>query len=220
MVNNRLISRPFLTELSSADSSYTTITLADGSKIWLNAHSSIKYPKKFGKKREVDLQGEAYFEIAHDAKHPFVVHVGKTLTQVLGTKFNIKAYSTDSSVALTLTEGKVSFGLKSRHNILLTPGQEGIYDLKKGSLIKKQNDNPNFMAWKTLEFHFEEQPLGRVFQTLSEVYHFNYQFNNPQLTTRLLTASFLQRPLDEVLQTISFAADIKISSGQGIYSIQ
>jgi transmembrane sensor len=221
MVNYSLnTTKPVFTELFSSDSISTTISLADGSQVWLNAHSTIKYPKKFENNREVYLQGEAYFEIAHDARHPFVVNAGNTRTRVLGTKFNIKAYSADSSVAVTLTEGRVNFGVKSTSDIFLTPGQQGIYDLKNGSLVKKQTNNPNFMAWKTLEFHFDGQPLGIVFQTLAEVYHFNYQFNNPQLTTRLLTASFLHRPLDEILQSISLAADIKISSQQGIYSIQ
>jgi len=221
LVNNQ-INTP-LTEYAIAytsDSIHSTITLADGSKVWLNSHSSIKYPKTFKAKREVYLEGEAYFEVVHDAKHTFVVHAGKTQTKVLGTKFNIKASSADSAIAISLIEGNVSFGLKSSDDIFLNPGQQGIYDIKRGSLVKEQNNNPNFMAWKTRMFYFDQLSLHNVFETLSEIYDFKYQFDNDTIKMKVLTANFYQRPLDEIMQTIALSADVKITLQNEIYQVQ
>jgi transmembrane sensor len=221
MVSKKVITSKLLyTEIYTSDTSHSVITLPDGSKVWLNSNSTIRYPKKNISKRKLYLSGEGYFEIAHNAKHPFVVYACNTTTQVLGTKFNLKAYSADSNVAVTLTEGKIAFGAKSTGEIILNPGQQGIYNLKNDILNKKQNDNPNFMAWKTLEFQFDKQHLETVFQVLSEVYHFKYEFREPLLKKRLLTTSFRNRPLNEIIQTLSYAAEIKIESKNGIFLIQ
>lgn len=201
-----------LTEIPSVletDSTVTSIILSDGSQIWLNAHSSIKYPKKFGDIREVNLEGEAYFEIAHDSRHPFVVNSAGTRTQVLGTKFNIRSYTFERQVNITVSEGKVDFGSDDNKQVLLTINQTGTFDKFNSNVTKAENNNYNFMSWKTLEFQFDNQPLEIVFNTLTDAYHFNFQFDTPDIKNRMLTANFNHRPLEEIIQTISLSAKYK-----------
>jgi len=208
----------FTTVLKS-DTTVATITLSDGSHIWLNAHSSIKYPEKFDNTREVFLDGEAYFEIAHDSAHPFVVHTSNTQTRVLGTKFDIRSYASENHTTLTVTEGKVGFGNVAKQ-VILTVNQKAEFDKLSGNVLKVENDNCNFMSWKTLDFDFDNQPLETVFKTLAEVYHFNYQFDTSNLKSRILTASFHHRPLSEIMQAISLSADAQVIQQNGKYFIK
>jgi len=210
---------PTFSSVMTTDTTQTNITLEDGSHIWLNAGSSIKYPAKFAGSREVYLEGEAYFEIAHDPKHPFIIHTANTQTRVLGTKFDIRAYPNEKNIAVTVTEGKVRFDVTQNKQVLLIKGQEVMFDKFSGNAEKKENDNPNFMAWKTHEFQFDGFHLESVLHTLAGVYHFNYQFNNPDFKTRLLTANFNKRPLNEILLAISYAANVKITFQNGKYLI-
>jgi len=196
------------------------IILSDGSHIWLNAHSSIRYPKKFAHTRDIYLDGEAYFEIAHDANHPFVVHSAKTQTRVLGTKFNVRSYPSERQIEVTVAEGKVGFGCATNNQVLLTPNQKGTFDKRTGQVVETENDNSNFIAWKTREFTFDGQPLTKVFGTLAEVYHFRYQFDSPTLKRRMLTANFKNRPLTEIIQTIALSANVEVTCQNGIYFIK
>lgn len=203
-----------------ADTTVRTITLSDGSHIWLNTHSSIKYPEKFDNTREVFLEGEAYFEIAHDSAHPFIIRTPNTQTRVLGTKFDIRSYTSENHTTLTVSEGKVSFGNAANKQVVLTVNQKGTFDKTSGDVSEVENDNCNFMSWKTLDFDFDGQPLETVFKTLSEVYHFKYQFDSSSLKTRILTASFRHRPLSEIIQTISLSANAQVILQNGKYSIK
>lgn len=208
-----------ITAVLKTDTTVTTVTLSDGSHIWLNAHSSIKYPDKFDDTREVFLEGEAYFEIAHDSTHPFVVRTSNTQTHVLGTKFDIRSYASENHTTLTVTEGSVGFGNIAKQ-VILTVNQKAEFDKFSGNVSKVENDNCNFMSWKTLDFDFDRQPLETVFKTLSEMYHFNYQFDTPSLKMRILTANFHHRPLSEIMQVISLSADAQVFMKNGKYSIK
>jgi Fe2+-dicitrate sensor, membrane component len=203
-----------------ADADALSVVLSDGSHIWLNAHSSIKYPKKFGNTRNIYLDGEAYFEVAHDSKHPFIVHTPKTQTRVLGTKFNVRSYSSEKQIVVTVSEGKVGFGSAANSQVILLPNQKGAFDRQTGNVTKMENNDSNFMAWKTLEFSFDGETLAEVFKTLAEAYHFSYKFDSPDLKTRIVTANFSKRPLDEIMQTISLSANVQVSLQNGTYYIK
>lgn len=203
-----------------ANASRLNIVLSDGSHVWLNAHSSIKYPKEFSETRNIYLNGEAYFEVAKDSKHPFVVHSANTQTKVLGTKFNVRSYPSDKQITVTVTEGKVGFGVVVDKQVLLTPNQKGTFDMQTGNIVKKENDNVNFMAWKTRKFYFDRQTLASVIETLADVYHFKYQLDNQTLKERVLTANFNNRPIDEIMQIISLSANVHVSLQNGTYTIK
>jgi transmembrane sensor len=206
--------------VTTTDSTQIEVTLPDSSHIWLNSSSTIKYPKKFGKARDVNLEGEAYFEIAHDTKHPFIVNTSNTQTKVLGTKFDIRSYISEKQDVLIVTDGKVSFGGIEKEQQLFIIGQVGAFSVLTGELSKTENTNPNFLAWQTHQFYFNDNSLESVFKALSEVYCFKYNFEINSLKDRRLTARFSKRPLDEIIKTIAVSSDISVVLQNGIYLIK
>lgn len=155
------------------------ITLPDGSKVWLNAASSLKYPVVFsGKERRVEITGEAYFEIAKDALRPFKVQVNQMEVEVLGTHFNINSYTDEETVRTTLLEGRVKITTAS-DNKFLQPGQQA--QLKPSGNMKIVNDVnlEETVAWKDGNFQFENSDIKSVMRQLSRWYdvEVSYQGN-------------------------------------------
>ena len=135
-------------------SKIASITLSDGTKVWLNSSSSLTYPVAFaGNERDVKISGEAYFEVAHNAAKPFKVIKGETLITVLGTHFNVNAYEDESSIKVTLLQGavKVDRGTLTK---LLKPGQQA--QVSSDIKINNEVNVDEVMAWKNGEFQFGE----------------------------------------------------------------
>jgi len=163
-------------ELRTPNGGTYALTLADGTKVWLNAASSLKYPVKFdAEKRQVEVEGEAYFAVAHDQEQPFkVVSRGQEI-EVLGTAFNVSAYADDGDVKTTLVEGSVQLMAKgSGTRIQLRPNEQAI--LKNGTLKTRQVDIQRFIAWKNGDFYFDETPLADMMKELSRWYDVEVQY--------------------------------------------
>lgn len=125
------------------------LTLPDGTKVWMNARTEIQYPGVFSKsKREIKLNGEAYFEVSHNAKHPFIVHTNKCSIEVLGTKFNVEDYADSKDFSTALMEGsvKVSDNKQDKNTLILSPDQLVI--LKGGKLIAKDITDYDYYRWR------------------------------------------------------------------------
>lgn len=148
------------------------LTLADGSKVWLNAESSLRYPTAFaGKERKVEITGEAYFEVAHNPAMPFVVSKGGTTVRVLGTHFNINAYDDEHSLNVTLLEGSVSVGsVTGMHPKVIRPGQQA--QVEKSGDIELVNpvDLEEVMAWKNDLFSFKGAGIEGIMRQVSRWY--------------------------------------------------
>lgn len=154
------------------------LILADGTKVWLNSESQIKYPVKFGQKeRRVYLEGEAYFEVFKNKEVPFIVDMGKASLQVLGTSFNARAYKDEAGVFATLTEGKIQLN-NGRQSLVLHPEEQGIVDVRTGELTKKKVDPRLYSGWKDGRFIFQEQTLNEIMNTLSRWYDIRVIFEN------------------------------------------
>ncbi len=151
------------------------VELSDGSKVWLNAESSLQYPAQFsGNTREVKLIGEAYFEVKSNAEKPFIVTTNAERVEVLGTHFNINSYPDVGLSRVTLSEGKVRVApLSNRTDThILTPNSQAVI---RGSNIEKISVNADeYIAWKNGEFMFNNEPLSSVLQKLSRWYDFDY----------------------------------------------
>jgi len=146
------------------------VTLPDGSKVWLNNASSLRYPVAFtGKTREVELKGEAYFEIAPNAHQPFKVKVGETLVDVLGTSFNITAYSDESNIKTTLLTGGVQVSNRDVRTVL-KPGEQAQVNETGKLKVLKDVDVDGVVAWKNGWFHFEHADLKTVMRMLARWY--------------------------------------------------
>ena len=158
------------------------LRLPDGSKVWLNAASSITYPVAFNtKQRVVDITGEAYFEIAKDPSKPFIVRAEQTATTVLGTEFNINAYSDEKDIRTTLVNGAVKFSAPSAQKSppaekLLRPGYQTLFDPRTRSLTMQPADVEQVIAWKNGLFEFDHTDLGTIMRQISRWYDVDIRF--------------------------------------------
>jgi len=180
------------------------LTLPDGSRVWLNAASSIRYPTDFrGAERNVTVTGEAYFEVVKNTKMPFVVNAGATRTTVLGTHFNVKAYADERSLCTTLLEGavKVSAGDDER---ILRPGQQCILNEATRSLTIRDVDTYQAVAWKNGLFDFDQTDIPAIMRQISRWYDvdISYRWNYEGVKfgggiSRQLNLSHVLRLLDK-----------------------
>ncbi len=148
------------------------VVLADGTKVWLDAASSITYPTSFpGDDRKVSIKGEAYFEVVHDARKPFHVMINDLEVRVLGTHFNINAYENEGAIKATLIEGSVKVS-KNNSNIIITPGQQVIASNTNNNVPfqKKEVDLDEVMAWKNSKFIFQDADIKSIMRQLERWY--------------------------------------------------
>ena len=199
--------------VASADLEVTNFDLPDGSRVWLNAGSTLTYPGKFGKKnRTVELKGEGYFEVAHTEK-PFIVTVGQQYRlEVLGTTFNIRAYQANDAIETTLINGTVRLNLLTENGSTekeLVPGEKTIYHMTNKS-VETQRINPKAVtAWTKKEHSFKMTPMKEVIEVLSKQFKVRFDVKNKTIYDALITATF-----DFEEDTLTEVMDyIKISSG-------
>ena len=149
-----------------------TLALSDGSLVYLNAETSVKYPVVFGEsERMVELDGEAYFEVAKDASRPFIVRMNGVDVKVTGTSFNARAYRNEGKVVTTLIEGCVEVNGKT-----IVPGEQARYEVGNGDLEVAKVDVEHFIAWKEGYFVFRNERLEDVMRTLARWYKVEYHF--------------------------------------------
>ncbi|CAM3986330.1 FecR family protein [Pedobacter westerhofensis] len=167
------------------------ISLPDGSRVWLNTDSRLSYPVSFAAQRErtVELNGEAYFEVAKDKDHPFQVKSGGQVIRVLGTHFNINSYQDEEAVKTTLLEGAVevlplSGQLKS---MVLKPGQQSV--LTAAALQVKTVEVNDVVDWKNGEFIFDNEPLPGIMRKVARWYNIEVEYRNPQSRQNTFTGS-------------------------------
>jgi ferric-dicitrate binding protein FerR (iron transport regulator) len=178
--DNRIDNKELYNTLIVPRSGEYRVVLSDGTKVWLNAASSLKYPTKFStNQRKVILSGEAYFEVTKDVKRPFIVKTDNTQVEVLGTKFNVSAYTEDSKNKVSLAEGKVVVeqlkqGKKER--VVLMPGYGAVVEKHKKGIQTTHVNLEADLAWKDAMFVFEDEALGSIMKKLSRWYDVNIEF--------------------------------------------
>ncbi|MEQ6121255.1 FecR domain-containing protein [Reichenbachiella sp. MALMAid0571] len=169
------------------------VELSDGTKVWLNAATTLKYPVQFvGDERNVELTGEAYFEVAHNASKPFHVISGGQSLEVLGTEFNVSAYKDDSHIVTTLVKGKVSvYGTITKANQqILLPNQQTTMNRSSGEITSKTVDPTNFIAWKSGAFYFQDKTFDGMMKVLSRWYNIDVFYENEAVRSIRFTGRF------------------------------
>jgi len=148
------------------------VVLSDGTKVWLNAASSLHFPAAFaGKERRVEITGEAYFEVAHNAAMPFIVKNGDNEVRVLGTHFNVNAYSDEAAVKVTLLQGKVNVTqLNTHRSQLLAPGQQASMHANSDIKLNDDVDLQSVMAWKDGLFDFSNADIKTIMRQIGRWY--------------------------------------------------
>ncbi|MBR1464443.1 MAG: FecR family protein [Prevotella sp.] len=182
------------------------LTLADGTKVWMNAESKLEFPETFkGNTREVILHGEAYFEVAKDAKHPFIVKTDYFQTRVLGTSFNIRAYS-ERDANVVLVDGSVSLMLNKNNSeaITLAPNQQAILNAKRSTLNIKEVDTYPYTQWRDGFFYFDDTPMIEIMQELGRWYNVNIIFEEAKyMNTHLHFVAERSLPLSAIIRNIN-----------------
>ena len=194
------------------------LILSDGSRVWLNSDTRLRYPVSFiGEKREVYLEGEAYFEIAENKKSPFQVLAENVKIQVTGTCFNVKAYASDKVIKTTLDEGSINIGhVQSRRPMQqMLPGQTAVYE-KRSNVIKIKTDryHDDASSWKSNRLIFRNASLKEVLTTLSRHFDIEITIKNEKIAS--FTYDFVCKGNDlnyvlEVMQSITPVSFKKIS---------
>lgn len=158
-----------------------SLVLSDGSKVWLNADSKISYPVRFDKaERKVTVEGEAYFEVAHNDKWPFVVHAGNTITKVLGTSFDIKAYG--NKIYTSLVTGSVLFTPPGNVKaVKLTPGHQTVFNVGNSNTETRKVFAEDWIAWKDDDLVMTKMPLEELAQILERRYDVQINFSEEKL---------------------------------------
>ena len=180
------------------------LDLPDGSNVWLNAGTTMQYPVSFmTDKREVILDGEAYFEVAHNEKSPFVVHTSTLDVEVLGTKFNVGAYSKKAVFEASLMQGKIR--VKSPHNektaVVLLPNYKTT--LKDGRLVVSKIDDYNVYRWKEGLYCFKSKPFTQIMEDLERYYDLKIQVDKKSIESVALTGKFrISDGLDYALRVL------------------
>lgn len=152
------------------------VVLEDGTKVWLNAASSIKFPQAFtGNDRQVELTGEAYFEVAKNKVKPFIVQANGTQVQVLGTHFNINAYSDNANITTTLLEGSVRMAI-GNSVVTLVPGQKGTATKTDMPIQVSKADLEEIMAWKNGFFVFRDENIVNIMKQVSRWYDVDVEY--------------------------------------------
>ena len=211
------------------------LILEDGTKVWLNAGSRMAFPTKFtGKNREVFLEGEGYFEVAHNPSKPFFVNTGEISIKVLGTRFDLSAYKTDKLNEIVLLEGKVALSERSalgflKSEILLAPNQKASYNRDERIItVRNEADADLAIAWTEGWFKFKQQNLNEVLTKLQRYYNVQFVFDSKFSTADLITGKLdLKESVESVMIALADVADIqyriegnKIYIEKKIYNLQ
>ncbi|MET0462564.1 MAG: FecR domain-containing protein [Chitinophagaceae bacterium] len=198
-----------LVQKTNAKGVKSTIALADGSKVWLNADSKLQYPSSFtGNTREVYLNGEAFFDIEKNPSKPFIIHLANGTIRVLGTSFNIKAYDNEPVVETSVATGKVAFipRLKNNDNadtIFLTPNNKVIYQLKTEQTTTAATISEEDRAWTEGKLIFRSMLFEEIGIELERNFGKKVVFEDSDIKTYRLTGSFQNNTLSEILYYLS-----------------
>ncbi len=185
------------------------LTLPDGTRVWLNAESRLNYPRSFtGNTRTVRLTGEAYFEVAKDAAHPFIVQSGAVKTTVLGTSFNVRNYAGEAP-HVTLVEGSVNVTHQGQH-LTLMPGQDATLDADN-RLVSENVDIKYFICWKDGYFYFDNMSLREIMVQVGKWYNVDVIFAHPRHLNDLLHFHAEKEwSIDELIQQINLICETKV----------
>ena len=199
-----------------AEEGMSTVDLPDGSRIYLNMGAEVSYSKAFKNQRAVELKGEAFFEVMSDPKNPFTVSAGDMLVTVLGTSFNVKQLENASDVEVYVKTGKVRVSLEqSDQFIQLEPEEFGIVENR--ILSSSQQEDPNYISWKTKDFKFVNSALIEVLRELEESYHVGIDAEGLDLSELRITTSYSGQSIDAILETIAAAFELSVSHKENSY---
>ena len=199
------------------------ITMNDGSRVYLNSSSTLSYPATFpSDKREVFLEGEAFFEVIRNENRPFVIHSRNITTRVLGTSFNVNAFDANN-ISVSVATGKVQVDIDDAsgtttsnpsNSVVLLPDQQAIYQKQNGLTITNI-DAERFIAWKNNTLHFEDASLQEVAIVLERWYNVKIGFDDARIKKCRISGQYKDQTLNSVLKSIQYMYKINYEFSEG-----
>lgn len=185
------------------------VLLPDGSRVWLNSQSKLTYTEDFNvSKRELELEGEAYFDVAHNPEKPFVVRSNAITVEALGTAFSVKAYNEDDFISSTLLRGKVRVTTPAGESILM-PNERVLYDKVNHKLEQRKVVNAaDFTGWIHDELRFENESLEEIAKSIQRIYSVEIVFASEKLKSHRYTGTVDNKSLESVLSIITLTSPI------------
>lgn len=188
--------------------------LPDGTKVWLNSSSYLKYPHIFsGQAREVILDGEAYFKVTENAAQPFIVHTGNSSVKALGTEFNLDAYSSNGFIATTLVDGSIEFTYPNEGNrsgsVIIKPEEQVYYDKKNYQTEVRKAYVPKDIAWKNGQIVLKQTPLPDILWILSKRFNVEFTIKEPAFYKYSFTGIFTNQQIERVLEHFKRSSGIR-----------
>lgn len=167
--------------VTNAGGSVQLVHLPDSSKVWLNAATTLRYNTSFSNRRELELEGEAFFEVTKDQQHPFSIKSGAITTTVLGTSFNVSAYSNDELKTVSVVTGRVKVSDDKQELALLTPSKTLRYDSRTKEVVVVNGDTASIISWIRGKLQFDGESLAEISRSLARWYGYSFVFRNKQL---------------------------------------
>lgn len=202
-------------EITSPPGVRSQVVLPDGSNVWLNAESTIRFKIPFEPKtRNVEVDGEAFFVVKKDSTRPFEVHSGKVNVTVLGTKFNYKAFAEDSEVEVVLAEGKVRLtteGSGKGKEIIMNPGEHAVVDKTTSRTTVSAENIGKYIAWQAGKLVFDDCPLPEMAKKLERWYGIKVNIDDPKIRNYRITTTFENESLHQVLELLALSSPLKIN---------
>lgn len=189
------------------------VTLPDGTKVWLNSHTQLVYTSNYGvKDRVVDLRGEAYFEVAKDKEHRFIVKAGDLDVEALGTTFNVKAYQEDNDVIATLFSGSIR-ATAGKQSVILSPSQQVAFSRQRETFIVNNPENIAYASmWRDNELAFKGETLNEIAIRMNRLYNVQIEFKSEKIKQFRFSGVIKNNSLDNVFEIISLTSPILYES--------
>lgn len=191
-------------EFSTPPGQRAQVKLHDGTVVWLNARTKLRYPNRFvGSERKVELDGEAFFDVTHNEEVPFVVSTEKLDIKVLGTSFNVFAYRGREEFSTALIEGSVKLYRPDNESVAMFLDPNDYAELRDGRLVKSRMDNTDFLLWKEGIYSFDDVPFGEIVKKLELYYDITIEVKDNHLNNYRFSGKFRQRDgVENVLKTL------------------
>lgn len=211
-----------LTKKATNRSESKFILLEDSTQVWLNAASSLEFPDRFDKKtREVFLTGEAYFDVKHADKIPFIIHTGNITTTVLGTAFNIKAYPGEKNITISVSRGKVKVIRKDGWEVTLTKGQQVKLNENGQEATNKNVPDETIAGWQQGVISYDDEPLRDIIADMERVYNVSITLADKAIADLEISTSFKREiGIEQALQVLCKLTDSELKKSGDGFTIQ
>lgn len=206
-------------EKSTAYGEISNVTMSDGTNVKLNAGTKITFDEQFtGNIREVNMSGQAFFDVSRNEEQPFVINAGKVNIRVLGTSFDVKAFEEENRAIITVVSGKVRVKT-NEGKVILKADEQAIFDKSSGYLKMKKVKSDEFTKWMNGTLYFDKTPIKDVLAQMERWYDVEFKVNNKNILNKKVTGEYTNASLKTILKALEFSIDINYKIDEKLITI-